>query len=113
MPLGKNTISEWTKSSAEAIGLDINKKKITNHSNRATAVSLLVKSGVEEQQLIKITGHNNSNSIKPYLNIDDEHHNKIINNMRGNTSTVLETNMSSAATLNFTNCTFNNCVFNK
>lgn len=117
MPLGRNVINGWTKASAEAIGLDTNLKKITNHSNRSTAVSHLAKSGVQEQQLLKITGHSNANSIKPYLNIDKEHHNKIINNMRGNMSTIMETTNTSSAsnsnTFSFTNCSFNDCVFNK
>lgn len=114
MPLGKHIINNWMKTSAEAIGLDVKEKKITNHSNRSTAVSQLAKSGVPDQQLIKITGHNNPNSIKPYLNIDQEHHNKIINNMRGSTSSVVETNSAtSASSFSFSNCTFNNCSFNK
>lgn len=112
VPLGKNTINGWTKSSAEAVGLDTKGRKITNHSNRATAVSTLAKNGIDEQQLLKITGHNNANSIKPYLNIDQEHHNRIINSMRGNTSSVTEANTSSSK-YNFSNCSFNNCVFNK
>lgn len=113
IPVGKNTINGWTKSSAEAIGLNVKDKKITNHSNRSTAVSELAKKGVQEQQLLKITGHNNPNSIKPYLNIDQEHHRKIINTMRGNGSSIVEKNSQSNATLNFNNCTFTNCTFTK
>lgn len=115
IPVGKNTINGWTKSSAQVIGLDTKNKKITNHSNRSTAVSQLAKKGVPEQQLIKITGHNNSTSIKPYLTIDENRHDEIINSMRGNASTVgsNNTSSSSASTFNFTNCTFNNCSFNK
>lgn len=117
MPIGRNTINGWTKSSAQAIGLDTKNKKITNHSNRSTAVSHLAKRGVPEQQLIKITGHNNSGSIKPYLTIDEDHHGEIINSMRGNTSAVgtnnTSTTSSSASTYNFNNCTFSNCSFNK
>ncbi|KAJ8966840.1 hypothetical protein NQ317_003022 [Molorchus minor] len=66
-PVGQNTISKWVKESAQKAGLDLGNKKITNHSSRATAVSNLAKSGLGEQQIIKITGHANSNSIKPYL----------------------------------------------
>lgn len=113
VPVGRNTINGWTKSAAEAIGLNIKDKKITNHSNRSTAVSQLAKSGVEEQQLLKITGHSNQNSIKPYLNLDQEHHNKIINIMRGNRSSNVENSNESNVKLNFSNCTFTNCTFNK
>lgn len=91
----------------------MSKTKKTNHSNRSTAVSQLGKNGVEEQQLLKITGHSNQNSIKPYLNLDQEHHNKIINIMRGNRSSIQENSNESNVELNFTNCTFTNCTFNK
>lgn len=36
LPVGINTLSKWTKISAEKIGLDTKRLKITNHSNRAT-----------------------------------------------------------------------------
>ena len=67
IPVGKNIVSSWFKSAASDIGIGTKKVKITNYSARATAVSKLVKEGVGEQQLIKITGHSNSQSIKPYL----------------------------------------------
>ena len=94
MPIGRNAINGWTKSLAQAIGLDTKNKKITNQSNRSTAVSHLAKRGVLEHQLIKITDHNNSGFIKPYLTIDEDHHGKIINNMRGNTSAARTNNTS-------------------
>jgi hypothetical protein len=80
VPVGRNVISSWTKDSALKLGLDSN--KITNHSNRSTAVTSLAKSGVNEQQLIKITGHSNTNSIKPYLSMDKQHHSQLIENLR-------------------------------
>jgi hypothetical protein len=58
------------------------KIKITNHSVIATTVSNLAKQGVGEQQLIKITGHSSAHSIRPYLQMDMEHHQTIINSMR-------------------------------
>lgn len=81
-PVGINTISKWTKEAASKIGLDVQNTKITNHSNRSTAVTQLAKAGVQEQQLIKITGHGSASSVKPYLQIDAEHHTKIIQQMR-------------------------------
>lgn len=82
-PVGKNTISTWTKLSAQRAGIDTKNKKITNHSLRASAVSALAKSGVNEEQLIKITGHASTSSIRPYLQLDQEHHQKIFKKMRG------------------------------
>jgi hypothetical protein len=48
-PIGTNEISKWTKSSAKNIGLDVKRVKITNHSNRAAAVTEFSRSGVGEQ----------------------------------------------------------------
>ncbi|KAJ3655754.1 hypothetical protein Zmor_014869 [Zophobas morio] len=81
-PVGKNEIGKWTKLAAEKIGLDVCNINITNHSNRATAVSHLAKSGLDEQQIIKITGHASTSSLAPYLEIDTEHHEQIIKKMR-------------------------------
>lgn len=81
-PVGINEISKWMKESATKIGLDVKNIKITNHSYRSTAVSQLAKAGVQEQQLIKITGHGSVTSIKPYLQLDAEHHTKIVQQMR-------------------------------
>lgn len=46
----------------EAIALNIKDKKIAYYSNRSTAISEVAKSGVEEKQLLKITGYSNHNS---------------------------------------------------
>lgn len=80
-PVGINEISAWTKIQAKKSGLNTT-KKITNHSLRATAVSKLAKSGVSEQNLIKITGHSNAKSISSYLQMDEDHHRKLIQKMR-------------------------------
>lgn len=113
IPVGKNTINMWTKSSTQAIGSDTMCKKISNHWNRSTVVSHLANKGIPEHQLIKITGHGSSNSIK--LNINQERHDELINTMRG-ISSPLEinnpsTSANSSSNLTFTNCTFHNCSF--
>ena len=71
-------MAKWMTQSAKRAGLDVENRKITNHSSRATAVSSLAKAGVNEQQLIKITGHAHANSIKPYLQMDEQHHENIV-----------------------------------
>lgn len=120
VPLGVNLLSKWTKNAANKIGIDIQNNKITNHSNRASTVSSLAKAGVSDQQIIKITGHSNSTSIKPYLQLDCAHHENLITNLRTNniskSSTVTnevtnlrEENMSNKMIYN--NCTFTNCTF--
>lgn len=86
MPVGRNEIAKWTKTEAKNAGLDICSRKITNHSLRATAVSKLAKSGVGEQELIQITGHSSAKSIKSYIQMDQDHHQNIIERMRDNNS---------------------------
>lgn len=124
MPLGINSISTWTKTSAKMIGLDIANNKITNHSNRASTVSHLAKAGISDQQLIKITGHSSSSSIKPYLQLDSDHHESLINSLRATDNKVGNPMNSSCVTTKeenyeiktpsntaFNNCVFNNCSF--
>lgn len=119
-PIGENMVAKWVKESATKAGLDVDNKKITNHSSRATAVSNLAKSGIGEQQIIKITGHANTNSIKPYLQLDQEHHESIMKKLRTNESTGVNTMPSTSSTAitnnshskeKYTNV-YNNCVFN-
>lgn len=88
-PIGHNEISKWTKTAAREIGLDTANRKITNHSSRATAVSHLSKAGIQHQELIKITGHGSTSSIEPYLQMDETHHQSVINKMRQSSSSVV------------------------
>ena len=96
MPIGKNELSKWTKDSAEKIGLDVHTNKITNHSNRASTVSTLSKSGISDQQVIKITGHSNANSIKPYLQLDTNHHANLVTSLRDDTTVCMQQPSSSS-----------------
>lgn len=114
MPVGIHEIGKWTSKSAELIGLDTTTKKITNHSNRATAVSSLAKAGIAEQQIIKITGHCSTHSIKPYLQLDQEHHQSILNQMRNvNNKQESYSQIDSSNTSNKKNTNvYNNCTFN-
>ena len=107
VPIGKNIFCKWTKTSAEKTGLDVKKRKITNHSSRSTIVSQMSNVGVQKQELIKITGHSNSSSLKPYLQLIEEHHLNILNKVRCSTSTKSEDSVS----LTYNNCVFNNCSF--
>ena len=127
MPVGKNKISKWLKDGAKMSGLDTKKRKITNHSLRATVVSHMTEAGVQEQEVIKITGHATASSLKPYLQINEEHHLDIINKVRKTNTqqqtsaetisktTVIESHISEPEKnqLVFNNCVFNNCSFNK
>lgn len=118
-PIGRNEISKWTKSSASLAGINTKFVKITNHSNRSAAVSQLANAGISEQEIIKITGHTSSHSIKPYLQMDATRHLQIISHLRNSsisdptTSSHIEGNSLNNKNPNiiYNNCTFN--VFNK
>lgn len=117
MAIGQNSISSWMSESAQKIGIDTKRVKITNHSARASAVSNLAKQGVGEEQLIKVTGHSNAHSIRPYLQMDADHHKKIIESMRyekGSLPGVV--NFSSTSSTSSDCCNkgnvYNHCVFN-
>ncbi|KAJ4426541.1 hypothetical protein ANN_27355 [Periplaneta americana] len=62
-------------------GLDVKKQKITNHSSRYTALSNIIRIGIQEQELIKITGQCYASSLKLYLRINEEYHSEILNNL--------------------------------
>lgn len=110
MPIGINSMSKWTKLSAEKIGVNTKKFKVTNHSHRSSTISALAKNGVGEQEMIKLTGHSHANSLKPYLQLDSEHHLKLIENLRKKApDQVISSNQNqsnNAQTFNYHNCNF-------
>lgn len=120
LPVGVNELSKWTKQTAQAIGIDVQNNKITNHSHRSTAVTIMANAGISDQQLIKITGHSSANSIQPYLNMQPEQHNNILEKMRGSSAEPSKAvnpivssklNNKNEGQFRFKNCTFNNCQF--
>jgi hypothetical protein len=119
-PIGRNENSKWTRQSAESIGKDTKRIKVTNHSNHAAAVTQLAKVGVSENQIMKVTGHSNLASIKSYLQINSEHHEKIIQKMRSKNSEItrsiedgssIETPSSTSSKVSSSSCVFNKCSF--
>lgn len=117
MAIGQNNISSWMSESAQKIGIDTKKVKITNHSVRASAVSNLAKQGVGEEQLIKITGHSNAHSIRPYLQMDLNHHMQIIESMRNGRGFPFGRINDSSTSSRPCDCSckgnvYNSCVFN-
>lgn len=113
IPVGINTFSKWAKETAHKVGIDTSSKKVTNHSFRSTAVTHLANADIQEQQVMKITGHSNSKSLKPYLNMQTTRHAEIINKMRGieteksaNTLAVSQTKSDNSQIV-YQNCTFN------
>lgn len=112
MPIGVNEIGKWTKQSAEKIGINTSEFKITNHSNRSSAVSSVGKAAVGEQQLIKISGHSNAKSLAPYIQLDEEHHADLLSNLRQpkSTTTAVSTHKT-VLSQSSRNNTFDNCTF--
>ena len=115
-PVGVNQISKWTRLGAENVGIDTKKARITNHSNRSSAVSVLANAGANLQEIIKVTGHSTPNSLKPYLKLNEQHHTKIINQIRNNqnvsSSSVPSTSsLQQQEPLNTNNIYYNNCIF--
>ena len=95
--VGLNQTSKWTRLGAENVGIDTKKANIMNPSNRFLGVSILANSGANLQEIIKVTGHSTPNSLKPYLKLSEQHHVKIINQIRKNSdiSSSSETSTSS------------------
>lgn len=48
-------------------------------------MSTLAKASIIEQELIKINEHSSSKSIKPYLQLDNDHHSHFVTNLRDKT----------------------------
>jgi len=80
----------------------------------------MANAGISDQQLIKITGHSSANSIQPYLNMQPEQHNNILEKMRGSSAEPSKAvnpivsskiNNKNEGQFRFENCTFNNCQF--
>ncbi|PSN36404.1 hypothetical protein C0J52_22783 [Blattella germanica] len=97
-------------------------QKENNYSSRSTIVSHMAHAGIQEQQLIKIMVHSNTSSLKPHMEINEEHHSAIVNKLRNLPSTSTSTSSNShtsvaskentvPASFNFQNCVFNNCTF--
>lgn len=62
--IGKNKLAEVMKSISTSAGLS---QIYTNHSVRATAITVLYQSGVDTKQICKLTKHKNEESLKHYI----------------------------------------------
>lgn len=77
IPLGIHSIDTLMKSMAEAAGLDVTRKRYTNHSIRKTTVRKLRKGGASSTEIIAITGHKNQQSLVDYDELDENDHLKL------------------------------------
>lgn len=62
-PVGKNTLGNMMPALSKLAKLS---KRYTNHSIRATSVTLLDRAGYESRHIMKVSGHRSENSLKSY-----------------------------------------------
>ena len=78
IPLGKNTLSSMTKSISEAAGCS---KCYTNHSLRATSISILDRAGFPSRSIMTVSGHRSETSIKSYARTSEERKKEMSNTL--------------------------------
>ena len=62
-PLGIHTLSSMMRNISEKAGLSTN---FTNHSLRATTITVLSHKGISPNDICSVTGHRSTDSIRPY-----------------------------------------------
>ena len=80
VPVGKNTLGNFMKNISRAAGLS---KEYTNHSIRATAVTLLDHSNFEARHIMRVSGHKSEASIRSYSRRLSESKQKAISDTLG------------------------------
>jgi hypothetical protein len=83
VPIGCNNIGKWTKEAAAAVGIDVISNRIVNQSERSTAISLGAEAGVQPAQQIRMSGHNNPESLKSYTDMPPGWRGKMSDKMLG------------------------------
>ena len=72
--LGKNTLGDKMKNLSKQLNLS---KLYTNHSLRATTITLLDNKGFKARHIMSISGHKTESSIRSYSRTDDTQKRKI------------------------------------
>ena len=68
-PVGHNPLSETVKRLCSKVGAD---GYYTNHSLRRTCATRLFQSGIDEQEIMAITGHRSTDGVRVYKEISHE-----------------------------------------
>ena len=63
-PLGINTLNAMMKQMSKAAGLPMHH---TNHCVRATSCTVMAEAGIQDRDIIKVTGNKDANSLKRYI----------------------------------------------
>ena len=74
VPLGKSTLAVMTKKISEFAGCS---QSYTNHSLRATSVTLLDHAGYTSRDIMSVSGHRSESSIKNYVRTSEEQKKKM------------------------------------
>ena len=80
VPIGKNTLELMMKKISEAAGCS---KLYTNHSLRATSITILDQAGYSSRHIMSVSGHRTESSIKNYARTSDQHKKDMSNTLSG------------------------------
>ena len=124
-PIGVNQIDRFMDSIASKAGLDVTKKRFTNHSLRKTTVTKLRKSGATTREIMAIAGHKSEQSLADYDSLDFDDHRHLGEVLGGvvespsqlpsectitpQASCIPKCKPLPPTPFTFQNCTFNNC----
>ena len=90
-PLGINTIGNLMKNISKRLGLS---QMYTNHSIRATCVTVLNNSGVATMQIMHVTGHRSESSLRSYNHDNSVQQKRAISDILGGQPTTSRTPMA-------------------
>src|SRR3989337_250873 len=64
--IGENRLKTFMKEICSITGVDLQNRRITNHSGRKTLIQSLQKKDKERADIIKVTRHSSIEGLKPY-----------------------------------------------
>jgi integrase len=87
-PMGHNSLGKIVKMLCEKAGCD---GYYTNHSLQRMCATRLYNNGIDEQQIMSVTGHCSSNAVRVYKNISLEQQEKMSKILQGDSSLQVKT----------------------
>ena len=77
MRIGENQLGKTVKNMIAGTPLDKDERKLTNTSGLKMLVQKLQEAGVSETEIIKVTGHKDTRSLKCYSELSTDQHMKM------------------------------------
>lgn len=108
IPVGHNTLSKTVTRLCETAGIDGYK---TNHSLRVTAATRLFQAGVDEQLIMKQTGHRSLEGVRIYKQTSETQNEEVSSILNADQASfakkpkISSPDDISPCTFNFNNCT--------